>query len=169
MNMVGILLGYLAVFVLGGAFLVALGLWLAGQGKIAKFLFAGGLLLATLIMAVAALSFLDLDFHHEAQREAILIVVATLVLLLAGSGQFIAAFRSSGRYAAALACALSALASGVATSAGGGDAMPFHLPAGAVISSLLAIASVVIAVLPGSEARPTDPEDKIHESAGGPR
>ncbi len=155
-NMGGFMLGYLAVFVLGGAFLVALGLLLAGWSKAARFLFASGFLLAMLITAVAALSFLQPEYHRE-DSEAISAGVAAVVVLLAGMGQFIAAFRGAGRYAAALACALALPAFGILWVVGGSDVMPFKLPGGAVISSLLAAASLVIAVFPRFGEGPTEP------------
>jgi hypothetical protein len=164
MNMGGLLLGYLAVFVLGGAILVALGLLLAGQGKIARFVSAGGFLLATLIMAVAALSFLEPEFRHDESAAFILVVAA--ILFLAGAGQFIAAFRGPGRYAAALACALGSLAIGTAVAVGGADVMLSHVPAGPVVSGLLAAASVVIAVLPSFGERHTEPPESTFDEPG---
>ena len=150
MNVGGLLLGYLAVFVLGGALLVALGLLVAGLTRAAKFLFAGGFLLAALIAAVAVLSFLDPQFNHgDDSAETFLMVLATaVVLLLAGAGQFIAAFRGPERYAAALTCALLALAIGTAAAIGGIDVVPFKLPGAAAVSTLLVVASVVIAIVP---------------------
>ncbi len=143
--MFGILLGYVAVFVLGGAILVALGLLLVRWITASRFVFAGGFLLATLIMAVAVLSFLDGNAD-----SATIIAVATAILLLAGIGQFIAAFRSCAwRYVAALTCALTSVAFGAFSTLIGGDAF---LPGGGkmviAVSALLALASMVIAVLP---------------------
>jgi hypothetical protein len=164
MNIRGLLLGYLAVFVFGGALLVALGLLLAGLTRAAKFLFAGGFLLAALIAAVAALSFLDPDFNHgdESGRTVLLVLAVAVAFLLLGAGQFIAAFRGPGRYAAALACALAALVIGPLACVVGIDVIPFMLPGAAalstlLVSALLVAASVVIAVVPGFGERPMEP------------
>jgi peptidoglycan/LPS O-acetylase OafA/YrhL len=160
MNITGLLLGYLAVFVLGGALLVALGLLVAGLTRASKFLFASGFLLAALIAAVAALSFLDPQFNHgdDSTETFLLVLGVAVIFLLAGAGQFIAAFRGPRRYAAALACALVALAIGMAAFFGGIDVVPFKLPGAAAVSILLVLASVVIAVVPGfgGGQEPTD-------------
>lgn len=171
MNITGLLLGYLAVFVFGGALLVALGLLLAGLTRAAKFLFAGGFLLAALIAAVAALSFLDPQFNHgnESSEIFLLVLAVALVFLLVGAGQFIAAFRGPGRYAAALACALAALAIGTAAGLLGIDVMPFKLPGAAAVSTLLALASVVIAVLPPFGERPPEPHRPDNNPEGDTR
>src|SRR5262249_18779894 len=107
-NVGGILLGYLAVLVFGVASVVALGLCLAQLTRAARVVFASGLLGATLVAALAALSFLQREFN-PAGSEA-LIVLAALTLLLAGVGQFVAALGSPRAYAAALGCAAASLA-----------------------------------------------------------
>jgi hypothetical protein len=60
MNMTALLLGYLAVLAFGSASLVALGLRIARLTRGALITFATGLLVATVIAALATLSFLDL-------------------------------------------------------------------------------------------------------------
>jgi hypothetical protein len=164
MNMAGILLWYLAVFVLAGAIIVALGLLVAGLARAAKFLFAGGFMFAALIAGLATLSFLDPRFHSGA-NEAGMIALAAVVLLLAGIGPFIAAFRSRGRYAATLACAVGALAIGTLAAMGGSDVFPFKLPAVEAVSVLLVAASVMIALLP-PYAKQVAPDDKFNHSEG---
>src|SRR5262249_17487278 len=107
-NVGGLLLGYLAVLVFGIASVVALGLCIARLTRAARIVFASGLLGATLIAALAALSFLQREFHPQGNKA--LIVLAALTLLLAGLGQFVAALRSPRTYAAALGCAAASLA-----------------------------------------------------------
>src|SRR5262245_36065108 len=103
----GILLAYLGLLALAFTSLVALGLRIARKTTPARIVFAAGLLLAAVIVAVATLSFLRREFHGDDYWT--LIVLTTLVLLLAGAGQFVAALRSPRTYGAALACAAGAL------------------------------------------------------------
>jgi multisubunit Na+/H+ antiporter MnhC subunit len=58
MNVGGIILGYLAVLVIGVAALVGIGLLIARQTRAARRLFAVGLVSAAIIAALAILSFL---------------------------------------------------------------------------------------------------------------
>lgn len=156
-NMGGIWLGFLAVIMLGAAFLVALTLLVVGLRKAAKFVFAGGFLAATFIMSIAVLSFLEDVYRHDG--SAAMIVGATGILLLAGAGQFIAAFRSPMVYAISLACALTGLAFGALATVTGTDTL-LHLPLGLVLAltAIPAAASFVIAVLPRIGAKGTTSE-----------
>jgi hypothetical protein len=100
-NIGGILLGYVAVLVFGVTSLVALGLLIA-RLKAALIVFAAGMLCADLIAALAVLS--CLEFNPDASETAE-IVLATLSLVLSGTGQFIAALRRGWVYVVALGCA----------------------------------------------------------------
>ncbi len=144
-NLGGILLGFVSVLVLGGAAVLALGLLLARLYQAARLLFASGLLVAALIAAVAALSFLERECDREGE---ILIGVTALSLLLAGVGQFVAALRSPRLYPVALGFAASSLGYTVLAVLGGSDALRWTLPAGPWVSLVLAAASLVIAVFP---------------------
>jgi hypothetical protein len=144
-NLGGIFLGYLAALVFGGTSLMAVGLLIARLTKAALVVFASGLLCATVIAALAALSFLRREFNQEGSGA--MIVLAALTLLLAGAGQFVAALRSPRCYAAAFGCAAGSIVYGAVAGLGGGDALPWKLPAGPGVSLLLAAASMMIAVL----------------------
>jgi hypothetical protein len=104
MNILGIMLGYLCVLVLGITSLVALGLRIAGRTRGALLTFAGGLLGTVVIAALAILSDLEWGgrqvYLSERCREAVDVTVA-LSLLLAGAGQFIAALRIRASYGVA--------------------------------------------------------------------
>ncbi len=100
--MMAILAGYLAVFAFGITSLVALGFLLAGRGRVARLVFASGLLAGAVVMALGLLTFLSPRYYH--QDDLALIVFATLSLYLAGGGQFVAALRGPGIFAAAFAC-----------------------------------------------------------------
>jgi hypothetical protein len=150
--------GFMIIFgamILGGVMaLVALVLLIARQTTPARIVFASGLLAATVITALGVLTFFDRQFHHEGDEGAILF--STLILLLAGVSQFIAAVRNPRAYAAAFGCAAGALAYGTVAGMAGSDILyPAKLPAGAGVSLLLAVASLMIAVLPPSHRRTT--------------
>jgi hypothetical protein len=144
-NIGGILLGYLGILVLGCAALVALMLLVARKSMAARFLFAAGMLLATVIVAIAALSFLQREYSPEGNGP--LIVLAALTLLLAGTGQFVAAFRSPSTYGAALAFAAGSILYVAASGPGDIHVVHWELPEGARVSLLLAAASVLLAIL----------------------
>jgi hypothetical protein len=147
-NLGGILLFvFVAPIVFGVVSLVAVGFLIAQKIKVARIVFASGFLCATLIAAFATLTFLDRQFHHGSS-EGVFIVGAALFFLLVGSGQFIAAIRNQGTYAAAFACAAGSLVYGMLASLRGDAFMSMRLPQGPAISLLLAAASLVIAVLP---------------------
>jgi hypothetical protein len=146
-NIGGILLGFFGILALGCTSLAALGLLVARKGTAARFLFAAGVLLATVIVAVAALSFLRREFLHDDTSPA-LIVLAALTLLLAGAGQFAAAFRGPSTYGAALAFAAGSILYGASGGLGGSEVLSWRLPEGPRVSLLLAAASLLLAVLP---------------------
>jgi hypothetical protein len=167
--MMGLLLGYLAVFVFAVASLVALVLLTACLIKAALILFAAGLLCATVIAAVATLTFLGKESHEY--HFSTMIVLTALALLLAGAGQFVAALRSPRTYAAALACAAGSIVLLAAPLLGCdvGTLIPGvrHLDTAgpvplALPSLLLAVAGLMIAVLPAFHSRwpkPASPEE----------
>jgi hypothetical protein len=146
LNIGGILLGFLSILVLGCTALVALVLLVVRKSTAARFLFAAGMLLATVIMAIAALSFLQREYSPEGNEPPI--VLAALTLLLAGAGQFAAAFRSPSTYGAALAFAAGSILYMAAGGPGETHVVHWELPEGPRVSLLLAAASVMLAVLP---------------------
>src|SRR5262245_8045953 len=91
-NIGGILLLYLSLIVLGIGTLGAVGLWIGRLPRAALLTFAAGQLLSAIIAAFATLTFLGREFHHEDENMGMILLIAT-ILLLAGSGQFIAAIR----------------------------------------------------------------------------
>lgn len=103
LNVGGFLLGYIAVLVFGIVSLVALGLLIGRLTRASRILFASGLFLASLIAVVAILSFLSPSYHPGETWP--LLVLAVLALSAAGSGQFIAALRSTRVFAASICCA----------------------------------------------------------------
>jgi hypothetical protein len=154
-NMGGFLLGYLGILVFGLTSLPALGLLIARKTTAARILFAAGLWVAAVIVAVAVLSFLQREFHGDELWP--LIVLAALVLLLSGTGQFVAALRSPRTYGAALACAAGAMAFLAAPLLGGDfagillsarDLNPAAVRLIQALSLLLAAASLMIAFFP---------------------
>jgi hypothetical protein len=161
MNIGAILLGYLGVLVLGVAFLVALGLSIAGRYRAALVIFAGGLLGTAITAAIATLSFLKkgMGFYVEGSEPLIALITATI--LLAGTGQFVAALRASG-YGIAFLCAMGSMLF-LATPLMAGDAFGWigvvhvlgmsssslpWLNIGLAISVFLAAASMASALLP---------------------
>ncbi len=164
-NLGGILLGYLAVLVFGAGLLVALALWIARQARAARFALAAGFLLAGVISALVALSFLQGEYRHGIDLTYLILDAGSL--LVAGIGPFVAAFRGPRTYAATLALALGAVAvltlpfldsdSGQALVGGVNLHLGDHLVALAAVSLSLALAGLVIAVLPPYGARPTAP------------
>jgi hypothetical protein len=145
-NLGGFMLGFAGVVALGVASLVALVLLVARKATAARFVFAAGMLLAAVIVAAAVLTFLQSEYLHEGDSAG-LIVLAAATLLLAGAGQFVAAFRGPGIYGAALAFAAGSILY-PATGGLGGTHVPWGLPEGPRVSLLLAAASVLLAVLP---------------------
>jgi hypothetical protein len=119
-NVGGFLLGYLSLFVLALAVLMALGFLVAGLTQAARILYANGLLVAALIGAFATLSFLSREFHPEGNVAAI--GLTALSLSLVGGGPFIAALRGTRAYAAVVACAVGSLLL-LASPVLGGDAV----------------------------------------------
>jgi hypothetical protein len=163
LNILGILLGYLAVFVFGLACLVAVGLLIAHQTKAARIVFAAGWLCAAVIAAIAALSFLSPVYQD--QESTPMIVLLALSLLFAGAGQFVAALRGPGTYAAAFGCAAASMGIVVGSALFGADLIgvlgqelvwPGWLQAG--VSLFLGVASLGIAVLLPFGTRQTGPE-----------
>jgi hypothetical protein len=110
LNVGAILLGYLGVLVLGVTSLTALGLLLARRTRGALITFAAGLLAATVLAALATLSFLQKGMGFYVEGSEPTIALTALSLLLAGAGQFVAALRRPRTYAAALGCAAVSLA-----------------------------------------------------------
>jgi hypothetical protein len=100
-----ILLGFLGILVLGITSLVALGLLIARRTRRALNTFAAGLLGTAVITAVAILSFLQKGQGFNQEGNEPTIVLMALSLLLAGAGQFSAAYRNSGTYGVAFGCA----------------------------------------------------------------
>jgi hypothetical protein len=98
---------WLAVLVIGGAALLALVLLIARRTRPAMITFATGLLCAAVMVALPLLGFLPfLDKESIKDNSKIVIVVIAVSLLLAGVGQFVAAFRSPRTYAAAFVWAV---------------------------------------------------------------
>jgi hypothetical protein len=151
-NVLGLLLGFLAVLVFGMAALVALGLWMARRKNAAIIVFAAGWLSASLIGVVTALTCLEHDFNREGS-DTPLILLAALSFFLSGVGQFVAARRRPWIYAVALGCAAGSilfllLATGLLSADVFGN-LDFHLDRNLSISFslLFAVTSVLVAVL----------------------
>src|SRR5262249_45476191 len=135
--------------------LVALGLWIGRRTRAARITFAAGLLSATALLAVAALTLLGGEALE--QPFSTLDVLGVLTLLLAGSGQFIAALQSPRTYAAGLGCATASLVLMAAPLLSGDAGLQIpgvHLLLKAVgfvplalTSLLLAVASLMLAVV----------------------
>jgi hypothetical protein len=152
-NMLALLLGNLALVIFGMALFVAFGLLVARMTKAARLFFAVAVLCASVIAAVAILTFLQPEFHETELGTRI--VLPALTFLLAGAGQFVAALRNSRTYAAAVACAVGALL--LLTAPWLGDVL--RIPGGyylltavgfvplVVASLLLAATSLLLAVL----------------------
>src|SRR5262249_27480490 len=77
----GLLLGYLAFLVFAIVSLVALGLWIGRRTRAARITFAAGLLSATALLAVAALTFLGGEALE--QPFSATVVLSVLALLVA--------------------------------------------------------------------------------------
>jgi hypothetical protein len=107
-NVVGTLLGFLAIPVLGLAALVALGLWVASRTRAALIVFASGWLCAAALIAVATLTFLSRD-EFNPDGNGPLLVATAVALFVVGVGQFVAALRGPGVYVPAFACAMVSL------------------------------------------------------------
>jgi hypothetical protein len=150
-NIGGILLLYVSLFVFGMGLLVAAGFWLRDTSlgrrpRAALLTFATGQLLSALVAVVAALSFLGPEFHHEGENTGPILLIAT-ILLLTGSGQFIAAIRCPWNYGAVFACGVGAIFF-LAGSFGDSVGLAMHFQSRPEISLLLAPACMVIALLP---------------------
>jgi hypothetical protein len=102
-NLGAFMLYFLAVFLLGGAALVATGLLLAGWTKAARIVFASGMFAAGLISSLATLSFLQpgMGFHAEGQEPFFAILAGGL--FLAGLGPFVGGLRNRRAFALATA------------------------------------------------------------------
>jgi hypothetical protein len=165
---IGVLLIYLALAVFGITSIVALGLSIAGRTRAALILFASGLLFLSFVTGfVPLMAFMDAINDPNSQLkladEALFGMVA-LGLFLAGTGQFIAAIRKPRSYLAVFRCMIgSLLFLGCAAFAEAdffarllGDFNRFipekKLPL-AMASLLLAVAGLIIAVLPQKAAR----------------
>jgi hypothetical protein len=138
MNLEAAWLGCLGVLVLGITSLVALGLRITRRAQGALLTFAAGLLSTAVLAAVAILSFLEGVRGVYSEGGDATIVIMALSLLLAGTGQFIAALRIPGSYVAAFALAA-------------GSMVLLSLPwgnLGLALSLLLAVLSLMSAVVP---------------------
>jgi hypothetical protein len=142
-----VLLSILAAYGLAGVSLllavVAGGLLFGGQPQQARKLFAAaflGMAVAAALMATAVWSGDD----FRGWRALILLLI--LGLLLAGTGQFVAAFRNPRIYAAALGTAASSLTFAAAPLAFVGIDSAIRLGLCAVSCLLLAVASLMIAL-----------------------
>jgi hypothetical protein len=151
LNIGGFLLLYLSLIVFGIGSLGAVGLWIGRLPRAALLTFAAGQLLSAIIAAFATLTFLDRQFHGDENAGMILLIAS--ILLLAGSGQFIAAIRCPRYYGAALACGAASILFLVGSSPHGVDwiwigngGIRFQSRPG--IALLLAAACLVIALLP---------------------
>jgi hypothetical protein len=155
MLVVAVLLWYLAGLVFGITSVVAFGLLIARLTKAARILFAAGLLCLAVATAAVSLSGVEEPERIGGEFGVLMIVMSGLSLLIAGVGQFVAAFRSPRTYAAALGCALLATVFMAAFTLScmeiTADVIPFEFPAPAlplaVASMLAAVASLMIAAL----------------------
>ncbi len=156
LNIGAFLAGYFAVLAFGITSLVAAGLWIARRPRAARIEFAAGFLAATLILALAVLSFLAPEFRQQA--DTALLVVAVVSLSAAGIGQFLAALHGPRAFAGAFACAAASVAllawplvagdwAGKFLGGFGRRLAELGVPALAAASLLPAAASVGIAVL----------------------
>lgn len=161
-NVAAILLGYLGILVLGVTGLTALVLAITGKSRGALTTLSGGLLGVAVIAAWAVLSFLQrgMGFHQEGSDATI--VLAALTLLLAGTGQFVAAIRRSGTFGPSLACAITSVVL-LATAPMGSDALEAtgtvnvlgaaskcvpRLTVGLALGVVLGLASLLIPIVP---------------------
>jgi hypothetical protein len=106
-NVGGILIGYVGLVDLGTATLIALGLLAVRRSPSARFVFASGLFSSAVLWTIAVLGFLQRGMHVDRHWTAI--ILAAAVLLLSGTGQFIAAVRNPQVYGTALVCTLCAM------------------------------------------------------------
>jgi hypothetical protein len=139
-NMGAILLGYLGISVFGLTSLTALGLLIARRARAARVTFAAGLLVTAGIAALAALSFLQKGHGFYVEGSEPVIVLMALSLVVAGTGQFVAALQVPQTYAAAFGCAVGSMVFLAA--------FPGHGSLGLAPGLLLAVLSVLIPVLP---------------------
>lgn len=162
-NMLAILAGYVAVLGFALTSLVALGLLIARYTRPARFVFAGGLLTASLIAALAVLSFFMPGYYHDG--EGPLVAVTAASILLAGSGPFIAAFRGTGTYWISVSCSAVAILlysspvlagdwSGRILGALGQRLSERGVPVASLMSLVPAAASVVVAIVPRGASAP---------------
>jgi hypothetical protein len=97
-----VLLWYLVGLVFGITSVVAFGLLIARLTKAARILFAAGLLCLAVATAAVILSGVEEPEKIGGEFGVFMIVMSGLSLLIAGVGQFVAAFRSPWTYAAEL-------------------------------------------------------------------
>jgi hypothetical protein len=147
-NIGGFLILYLSLFVFGIGSLAAVGLWIGRLHRAALLTFASGQLLSALIAVFATLTFLDRQFHGD-ENTGMILLIAT-ILLLAGSGQFIAAIRCPRYYGAALACGAGSMLFLAGRSFGADwiGVSGLHFQSRPGMSLLLAVACLVIGLLP---------------------
>lgn len=112
-NTGAILLAYLSAAALAVGSLLAISLRLAGRHRPALLAVSAGVLAATVLAALAALSFLIRGnglqgFYAESARPAL--VVGAVALLAAGVGPFVAGLRRVGRRELVITWAASAVA-----------------------------------------------------------
>jgi hypothetical protein len=151
MNLEAAWLGCLGVLVLGITSLVALGLRIARRTQGALLTFAVGLLGTAVLAAVAMLSFLERGRGFYQEGSDATIVIMALSLLLAGTGQFIAALRIPGSYGVAFAWAAGSMVLLASLLLGRGSLEFLSLPGvnlGLALSLLLAVLSLMSAVVP---------------------
>lgn len=169
MNFLGLCLWGLAPLIFAGAALVALVLWIVRRTKAARIVCAAGLLCAAVIAALGALTFLAPRYSRDGDMPVIVLMV--LSLFLAGVGQFVAALQSPRTYAAAFGCAAGSMAMlcSPLLESDSLQAVPgvhvvhqvfalhsLSLPGvtlGLALSLLLAVLSLMIAVLPPRRTR----------------
>jgi hypothetical protein len=140
MNMLAILLGELSVLVLGITGVAACVLLIIRKTRTAWKTMSFGILFTAVSAAIASLSFLEKGMGYGSDGNEAWIALMALSLLLAGSGQFIAAFQNFQTSAIALGCAVGAVAFLI-----GSSRAENHMPL-AVASLLLAVASLMSAV-----------------------
>lgn len=145
-NVGAFLLGYLGIAVFGLTSLTALGLLIARLAKAARITFAAGLLVTAGIAALASLSFLQKGHGFYVEGSEPVIVLTALSLVLAGTGQFVAALQRPQTYAAAFGCAAGSMVFPAALVFLA--AFPGHGSLGLAPCLLLAVLSLMIPVIP---------------------
>lgn len=157
LNIPALLLGYVAVLVFAVTTLAALGVLVAKSARLARIVFAGGLLGANVLAAVAVLCLFIPGFQRDI--HALAAILAAVSVLLSGIGPFLASLRSGGTaFALAVACAALSLMLAGSPMLGGdwsvkilGDGglklLELGLPLLVLFSPLPAIASLLIGLL----------------------